>query len=134
MLIILVSGVLAIASIVVHLIGVKTERVTISMVGAFLGIMMLVPFIVFCTSATIIQANKEIDFQNTIYEKKTIEYRIAHKEDNLVGNEWLYNDIVDFNNKLRNTKYWSQNPWTNWLYNDRIAEIGYIEYEFAAAG
>lgn len=131
MLIILVSGVLAIVGIVVHLIGVKTYKIIISMIGAFLGIMMLIPFIVFCTSATIIQINEEIDFQNTIYEKKTIEYRLEHKEDNLVGNEWLYNDIIDFNNRLRSEKYWSSNPWTNWFYNDRVAEIGYIEYEFA---
>lgn len=89
----------------------------------------------FATSLLIIgnTITKQVDFEKVLYEKKTIEYRIEHQEDNIVGNELLYGDIVEFNNELRNTKYWANNPWTNWFNNDKVAQLGYIEYEFAAA-
>lgn len=73
------------------------------------------------------QVNKDVDYQNTLYEKEMLEYRIDNMEDNIVGNEMLYNDIVEFNNGLRNVKKWANNPWTNWFYNQDIATIDYIE-------
>jgi hypothetical protein len=48
-------------------------------------------------------------------------------EENITGNEMLYNDIVAFNNELRNVKKWANNPWTNWFNNQDIASIDYIE-------
>ena len=82
--------------------------------------------VILCNAST-----KQVEFEKAVYEKKTIEYRIEHQEDNIVGNELLYNDIIKFNNSLRNTKYWVDNPWTNWFNNDKIAQLDYIEYEFA---
>lgn len=73
------------------------------------------------------QVNKDVNYQNTLYEKEMLEYRIDNMEDNIVGNEMLYNDIVEFNNGLRNVKKWANNPWTNWFYNQDIATIDYIE-------
>jgi hypothetical protein len=60
-----------------------------------------------------------------------LEYRIEHIEENITGNEMLYNDIVEFNNELRSTKKWANNPWTNWFYNQDIATIDYIEIELS---
>jgi hypothetical protein len=48
-------------------------------------------------------------------------------EENITGNEMLYNDIVEFNNKLRAEKKWAFNPWTDWFNNKDIASIDYIE-------
>lgn len=73
------------------------------------------------------QANKDVYYQNVIYEKEMLEYRIDNMEDNIIGNEMLYNDIVEFNNGLRSTKKWANSPWTNWMYNQDIATIDYIE-------
>lgn len=85
-----------------------------------------------CSVAMLCNAsNMQIDYKKALYTKKTIEYRIEHQEDNIVGNELLYNDIIGFNNALRSTKYWANNPWTSWFNNDKIAQLDYIEYEFA---
>lgn len=73
-------------------------------------------------------AGSYIKYQNKLYEKKVLEYRINNMEDNIVGNEMIYNDIVEFNNELRSIKKWANNPWTNWFYNKDIATIDYIEF------
>lgn len=71
----------------------------------------------------------DVDYQNALYQKEMLEYRIEHMEDNVTGNEMLYNDIVEFNNELRKTKKWANNPWTNWFNNQDIAAMDYIELE-----
>lgn len=109
----------------------KSKDFPLDIIG---GVILIVGFaIAFSCSLLIIKNNvtKEVDFEKVLYEKKTIEYRIEHQEDNIVGNELLYEDIVEFNNNLRLTKYWVNNPWTNWFNNDKVAQLDYIEYEFA---
>ena len=69
----------------------------------------------------------DVEYQNTLHKKEMLEYRIEHMEENITGNEMLYNDIVEFNNELRNTKKWANNPWTNWFNNQDIASIDFIE-------
>lgn len=71
--------------------------------------------------------NEDINYQSTLYEKEVIEYRIDNMSDNIVGNEMLYNDVVEFNNELRRIKKWANNPWVNLFYNQKIASIDYIE-------
>lgn len=73
------------------------------------------------------QVGKDIHYQNTLYKKEMLEYRIDSMEENIIGNEMLYNDIVEFNNELRSVKKWANSPWTNWFYNEKIADIDYIE-------
>lgn len=68
----------------------------------------------------------DIDYQNTLYEREVLEYRLDHRENDFPGNEMLYNDIVEFNNKLRSQKKWANNPWTNWFNNEKIAALDYI--------
>jgi hypothetical protein len=69
----------------------------------------------------------DIDYQNALYEREVLEYRLDHREDDFPGNEMLYSDIVKFNNKLRDQKKWANNPWTNWFNNEKIAALDYIE-------
>ena len=69
----------------------------------------------------------DVDYQNKLHTKEMLEYRIEHMEENITGNEMLYNDIVEFNNTLRAEKKWALNPWTNWFNNQDIASIDYIE-------
>jgi len=73
------------------------------------------------------QINKSVDYQNALYEKEMLEYRIENMKSDIVGNEMLYNDIVEFNNNLRNVKKWADNPLTNWFHNQQIADIDYVE-------
>lgn len=74
-----------------------------------------------------VKINEDIDYQSALYEKEVIEYRIDNMSDNVVGNEMLYNDVVEFNNELRRIKKWANNPWVNLFYNQKIASIDYIE-------
>jgi hypothetical protein len=71
----------------------------------------------------------DVDYQNMLHEREMLEYRIDHMEDNITGNEMLYNDIVEFNNALRAEKKWALNPWTDWFNNKDVASIDYIELE-----
>ena len=74
-----------------------------------------------------VKINEDRDYQSALYEKEVIEYRIDNMSDNIIGNEMLYNDVVEFNNELRRIKKWANNPWANWFYNQKIASIDYIE-------
>ena len=69
---------------------------------------------------------QEIYFNNTVYEKQVLEYRLE-QQDNIAGNELLYKDITEFNNSLRSTKRLANNPWTSWFDNQKVAELDYIE-------
>ena len=70
------------------------------------------------------------EYQNMVYEKEVLEYRLEQIENgtSVPGNELVYKDVVEFNNELRFIKKWSDNIWTSWFYNDIIAEhVEYIE-------
>jgi hypothetical protein len=116
----------------------KVKRFCLKIASSYLdiisGVILIVGFgAAFACSLLAISntVTKQVEFEKVLYEKKTIEYRIEHQEDNTVGNELLYEDIIEFNNNLRLTRYWANNPWTNWFNNDKVADLGYIEYEFA---
>ena len=76
-----------------------------------------------------VQVNKDVNYQSALYQKEVLEYRIDHMDENIVGNELLYNDIVEYNNDLRFIKEWSDNYWVNWFFNEDIATIDYIEID-----
>lgn len=87
--------------------------VLIAVVGAIIGV----------------QVGKDINYQNMLHKKEMLEYRIDNMNDNIVGNEMIYNNIVEFNNELRSVKKWANNPWTNWFNNKDIAAIDYVEID-----
>jgi hypothetical protein len=72
-------------------------------------------------------STRDIAYQNALHERDVLEYRIEHMEENITGNEMLYNDIVEFNNNLRSTKRWADSLWLNWFYNQDIAAMDFIE-------
>ena len=76
-----------------------------------------------------VQVNKEVNYQQALHEREILVYRLEHREENIVGNEMLYSEIVEFNNDLRFTKKWASSPWVGCFHNDLIADIDYIEYE-----
>ena len=78
--------------------------------------------------AIITVCTKNIKFEKAAYEKEMLEYRLENQEENLVGGELLYNDILEFNNELKVHKKYSKNLFTNWYCNDKIAEMDYIDY------
>lgn len=85
-------------------------------------------FLVGCiVTIMLVQIPAEHDYQKVLYQKEVLEYRMENESGNTVGNELLYNDIVEFNNDLRDIKRYAASPWTNWFNNAKIATIDYIE-------
>ena len=74
------------------------------------------------------QVTKQKHYEKALYEKSVLEYRLEN-EINTVGNEMLYNDIVEFNQGLKETKYYSKSFWFNWYNNDLVADIDYIKID-----
>ena len=73
------------------------------------------------------QMKADLEYQNMLHQKEMIEYRIERMDENVVGNEMLFNDIVEFNNELRAAKKYVNNPFVNWFQVSEIATIDYIE-------
>lgn len=72
------------------------------------------------------QIPSQKNYEKFLMEKEMLEYRLEN--DNLgTGNELLYHDIVEFNQELKDVKYYANNLWTNWFVNGYIAEIDYID-------
>lgn len=74
-----------------------------------------------------VQIPKQHNYEAFLYEKEVLEYRLENYNDNIVGNELLYNDIVEFNQNLRCAKRYHNNLWTNWYVNGKIASVDYID-------
>lgn len=72
-------------------------------------------------------ATYNLEYENKLYEREVLEYRLESVDNNITGNELLYNDIVAFNNTLRFAKKYANNPWLSWFNNQKIASIDYIE-------
>lgn len=131
MIITLIVLAIIIIGIILVCVSKHTDSWTVEEWTNFVGWLLIVMGIVFSlfTVGFIIgnASTCELNYQNTLHKKEMLEYRIKHIEDNITGNEMLYNDIVEFNNELRNTKKWANNPWTNWFNNQDVASIDYIE-------
>ena len=128
--IIIIFGIgLGIAITLVAISEVKWWGDWVSILGICLIILFGAGFLVTVGLALGSQIPKEKHYQQALYEKQVIEYRLEKQDDNLVGNELLYQDIVNYNNNLRDHKRYSDNFWLNWLYNDKIATIEYIELD-----
>ena len=65
---------------------------------SFIGGMIIILGIIACLFAGAFIVSKaisyDLNYQNVLHEKEMLEYRIEHMEENITGNEMLYNDIV----------------------------------------
>lgn len=97
----------------------------------FISILIIFSVVLFFSSIVIFinLGTKDRDYQIILKEKEMLEYRLEHKEDNVVGNEMLYNDILSFNQRIYISKRNQENYWINWYCNDKIATIEYIDYK-----
>lgn len=76
----------------------------------------------------VVQIPKQAKYEKAVMRREMLEYRLEHKEDEQSGNELLYSDILQFNQNLYSAKKWSKNLWVNWFWNEKIAELDYIDY------
>ena len=131
MLITLLFLLLIVIGVVLYIIGKNTESWEaeeqfgiLSVVFGAIGVAGLLPCLFAILNA---QIPANINYEKMLYEREMLVYRLENKEENLIGNEHIYTQVIEFNNELRNTKYYSNNIWTNWFYNQKIATIDYIE-------
>lgn len=124
MLIICLCAIMALVSVIVFR---KTSSDLIEGFSIAFCVVACISTLVCICMCVSVKINEDIEYQNAYYHKATLEYRLENIEKNNVGNEYLYNDIVEFNKSLRTTKKWANSPWTNWFNNQRIAELDYIE-------
>lgn len=89
-----------------------------------LGVILSLAVVSVCIGNSV---SMDIDYQNMLHKREMLEYRIEHMNEDITGNELLYNDIVEFNNELRGQKKWANSIWTNWFNNKYIADLDYIE-------
>ena len=72
----------------------------------------------------------QTEYEKELYKREVLMYRLENRDEEITDNELLYTEIVEFNNNLRDTKRLVKNPFTNWFYNQLIAEkIDYIQIE-----
>lgn len=112
------------------LIGIALLKFTTSLDDFWLGVITVVGAIgtVMCIIIVIsVHVTSEIDYRNNVRMRQDLMYRQTLKSDS-VGNELLLREITEFNQDLERIKYWHNNPWVNWFYNGKIAQIEYIEY------
>lgn len=129
MIIILISVGIIIGAAICFIIANKTYNDLFSNIGIMLSVISFFAMFFFVIPAIGTQVKGDIKYQNALHEKEMLEYRINNIDDNIVGNEMLYNDIVEFNNELRSIKKWANNPWTSWFYVEEIADIDYVEID-----
>lgn len=72
-------------------------------------------------------ANNSIQKNKIEYEGLCKRYEIVKSEFEDVSKSDVIGDITAWNMNVYNTKYWSENPWTNWFNPKRVADnLDYI--------
>lgn len=75
-------------------------------------------------------ADKDIQRNKIEYEGLCKRYEIVKSEYEDVSKSDVIADITAWNMSVYNTKYWSENPWTNWFNPKKIADnLYYIPLE-----
>lgn len=98
-------------------------------IGMTITIVGIISLIVCSICVFSISINSDLNYENMLAKKEMLEYRLE-KQSNIVGNELLYSEILEFNNDLRSIKKWANNPWTNWFNDQKIANnIDYIKFK-----
>ena len=98
-----------------------------TVIGAALSLIATVCIIVSLFHVIPLHSHKDFDYQLMLDRKTAFEYRLSHIDENPNGNERLLSEIQSFNEEIATTKYYSENPWVNWFYNEKIGSIETID-------
>lgn len=97
--------------------------------------MIILGFIALTTSLAIIitahaTSNKDIQKNKIEYDGLCKRYEIIKSEYEDISKSDVIKDITEWNMSVYNTKYWTENPWTNWFNPKEIADnLHYIPLE-----
>jgi len=95
---------------------------TIGFIALFISL-----FLIFISHATI---NNYIQQNKIEYDGLCKRYEIIESEYEDVSKSDVIADITDWNKMVYSTKYWTENPWTNWFYPKEIADnLNYISMD-----
>jgi hypothetical protein len=124
--VLLILILLLVGSIILWKAGDCDVKEFLGMGGAFICILAIVIIGIFCI---VENATAPKIYADMAQEREAIEYRLDRVEDdsNFTVNGGMYNDLVEYNNKLRSYKLYTHNFWIGWSYADAPAELDYIE-------
>lgn len=107
--------------------GNRIDFTSAIILEVFCLIFLIIPGVAFAQNK--VPLVRDLRYENISYEREVLEERLKNVDENITGNELLFNDIVVFNNNLRSTKKHGENIFCSWLCNQRIVkEINYINY------
>lgn len=115
---------LVICIVLIYLDNEYWDTEWVASIGAILGFISLITLVATITKILIVQIPRNLDYERTQYERTQL---IVEYEK---GNEYAYDSIIEFDKQLLSIKKWANNPFTNWFYNQKIAnEVDFILYE-----
>lgn len=77
-----------------------------------------------------IAVDKSIHEAEMQYESLTKQLHMIDSEYEDVSKTEVIQKVYNWNVRVHNTKYWSESPWTNWLYSKKYADsLKYIEMD-----
>jgi hypothetical protein len=118
--------IIGIACVIIYKVSYTDGFDIVGGVSIVIGVCFLVVLSVF---GICIQCLKTKEYDEYLYKRQVLEYRLEKQDENLTGNELLYSDIVEFNTTIYKAKRYSKNLWINWYVNDKLATIDYIEID-----
>lgn len=122
MLILIISVVFLVLGLILHY-GLCTV-----VCGRMIMLLSLTVLCVTCVLWGYCGLTKNVEYDKKLHEKELLEYRL--KNEQLPGNELLFKDITKFNNEIREIKYYSNSFVVGIFYNEKIATIDYINFEY----
>lgn len=128
----IITILLVVISIVLIVVGIRLYQnynaddlgIALIFIGGFIGGLCL---LVGLTIILTVQIPTQTDYENMMYEGEVLQIRLDNIDNNTVGNELLYQDIISFNQTIHRHIKWSNNLWVNWFWNQKIKDIPMID-------
>lgn len=105
------------------------DHFALELISLIIGVGAAICLTLFGGLCIIHKVNADLEYQNALQQHDAIVYRLEQTKNdkNLLINGGIYDDIVKYNNKIREYKKWKHNFWLNWFYPADIDELEYIE-------
>lgn len=127
--------IITIILIIILILGIIVDskcNYELDVIGALLTIFssFALSVLLIVTIITYALANKTIQQNKMEYDGLCKRYEIVKSEYEDVSKSDVIADITAWNMEVYNTKYWTENPWTNWFNPKSIADnLEYISLE-----
>ena len=110
----------------------KSSEIYIDIICAVLIILSITGLIICIPTIVIEQCNTEKKIHS-----KQIEYESLIKQCQIISSEYedvskanVIQNVYEWNKEVYDAKYWANNPWTNWFWNQRVVDsLKYIDFE-----